>query len=151
MTGSPSQVAERWRQWKRSIVPVLHRWQGNYECCPKATSVASFSSYEPVNVETDDAFSVCLRKLDAHFRADDKIPYERLVFRQLAPMQGKAADKFMVCLRKQARHFSFGESLNENLRDQLVAKLADAELKKKLLSSISTIIVRFFTFSHSNS
>lgn len=88
----------------------------------------------PVYVETDDAFSVCLQKLDAHFRADDNVPYERHVFRQIAPMQGKTADKFMVCLRKQARHFNFfGESLNENLRDQLVEKLADAELKKKLL------------------
>ena len=88
----------------------------------------------PVYVETDDAFSVCLRKLDAHFRADDNVPYERHVFRQIAPMQGKTADKFMVCLRKQARHFNFfGESLNENLRNQLAEKLADAELKKKLL------------------
>lgn len=87
----------------------------------------------PVYVETDDAFSVCLQKLDAHFRADDNVPYE-YVFRQIAPMQGKTADKFMVCLRKQARHFNFfGESLNENLRDQLVEKLADAELKKKLM------------------
>ena len=87
-----------------------------------------------VYVETDDAFSVCLQKLDAHFRADDNVPYERHVFRQIAPMQGKTANKFMVCFRKQARHFNFfGESLNKNLRDQLVEKLADAELKKKLL------------------
>lgn len=88
----------------------------------------------PVYVETDDGFSVCLQKLDALFRAEDNVPYERHVFRQIAPMQRKTADKFMVCLRKQARHFNFfGESLNENLRDQLVEKLADAELKKKLL------------------
>ena len=39
----------------------------------------------------------------------------------------------MVRLRKQARHCNFGEFLNENLRDQLIEKLADGELKKKLV------------------
>ena len=61
------------------------------------------------------------------------MPYERHAFRQLAPMQGQKDDKFMVRLRKQACHCNFGESLNENLRDQLIEKLVDVELKKKLL------------------
>ena len=61
------------------------------------------------------------------------MPYERHVFRQLAPTQGETADKFMVRLRKQARHCNFGGALEENLRDQLIEKLPDVELKKKLL------------------
>ena len=36
-------------------------------------------------------------------------------------------------LRKQARHCDFGTSLNYNLRDQLIEKLTDLELKRKLL------------------
>ena len=49
-------------------------------------------------------------------------------------MQWETADKFMVRLRKQARHCNLVESLNENLRDQLIEKfLAEVELKKKLL------------------
>ena len=39
----------------------------------------------------------------------------------------------MVRLRKQARHCNFGTSLNDNLRDQLIEKLTDFELKRKLL------------------
>ena len=39
----------------------------------------------------------------------------------------------MVRLRKQARHCNLGETLNENLRDQLIEKLRNVELKKKLL------------------
>ncbi|KAL9954402.1 hypothetical protein ACROYT_G041935 [Oculina patagonica] len=64
-------------------------------------------------------------------------PYERHVFRQLAPNKGETANKFMVRLRKQARHCSFGEALEENLRDQLIEKLPDVELKKKLLGVIN--------------
>ena len=87
----------------------------------------------PVNAEEGDVLKVCLRKLDAHFRAESNVPYERHVFRQLAPTQGETADKFMVHLRKQARHCNFGAALNENLRDRLIEKLPDVELKKKLL------------------
>ena len=39
----------------------------------------------------------------------------------------------MVQLRKQAQHCNFGTSLNNNLRDQLIEKLMDFELKRKLL------------------
>ncbi|PFX18927.1 Transposon Ty3-G Gag-Pol polyprotein [Stylophora pistillata] len=39
----------------------------------------------------------------------------------------------MVRLRKQARHCNFGTSLNDNLRDQLIEKLTDFQLKRKLL------------------
>ena len=38
-------------------------------------------------------------------------------------------------LRQQARHCNFGTSLDDNLRDQLIEKLTDRELKKKLLET----------------
>ena len=56
----------------------------------------------------------CLRKLDAHFRAEENVPYERDVFRQLTPTKGETADKLMVRLRNQARHCNFGTTLEEN-------------------------------------
>ena len=46
---------------------------------------------------------------------------------------GETASKVLVRLRKQARHCSFGESLEENLHDQLTEKLLDIEWEKKLL------------------
>ena len=39
----------------------------------------------PINSEEDDVFKVCLRKLDAHFWAEDNVSFERYVFRQRAP------------------------------------------------------------------
>ena len=81
----------------------------------------------------DNAFKVAIRKLDSYFRVEENIPYERHVFRQLAPKEKETADQFMVRLRKQARHCDFGTSLNDNLREQLIEKLTDFELKRKLL------------------
>ena len=65
--------------------------------------------------------------------SDENVPYERHVFHQLTPTKGETANKFMVHLRKQARHCNFGKALEENLRDQLIEKLPDVELKNKLL------------------
>ena len=68
---------------------------------------------------TDIVYTVCIRKFNVHFHAEDNVPYERHVFRHVAPKAGETADKVLVRLRKQARHCSFGESLEENLHDQL--------------------------------
>ena len=87
----------------------------------------------PVPAEGDNAYKVAIRKLDFYFRVEENIPYERHVFRQLSLQEGETADQFMVRLRKQARHCNFGTSLNDNLRDQLIEKLTDFELKRKLL------------------
>ena len=57
------------------------------------------------------------------------------VLRKLAPMDGESVDKFVVRLRQQARHFNFCESLDDILRDQLIEKLPDMELKEKLLET----------------
>ena len=119
VTGSPSQVVERVGDAKtnagRKKAQLLHlvgmEVQDTYEY---------LQDPGPVNAETDDAFPLCLRKLNAHFRADDNVPYECHVFRQLALMRGETADKFVVCLRKQGHHCNSGQSLNENLRDQLI-------------------------------
>jgi len=45
----------------------------------------------------------------------------------MAPGAGKTADKVLVRIRKQARHCNFGESLEDNLLDQLIEKLPDIE------------------------
>ena len=87
----------------------------------------------PIPESGDNAFKIAIRKLDSYFRVEENIPYERHVFRQLAPKEEETADQFMVRLRKQARHCDFGTSLNDNLRDQLIEKLTDFELKRKLL------------------
>ena len=44
-------------------------------------------------------------------RAEDNVPFERHVFRQLAPTQWETADKFMVRLRNTARFSQFWRSL----------------------------------------
>ena len=144
LSGSASKVAERWRQWKRSYEYYIDG-KGVTQAGRKKSQLLHLAGPEvqdifedlvdpgPINATTDDVYKVCIRKLDAHFRADDNVPYERHVFRHMAPLSGESADKFLVRLKKQARHCNFGEALGDNLRDQLIEKLSDIEWKKKLL------------------
>lgn len=55
--------------------------------------------------------------------------YVRHVSRQLASKQRETAYKFMVRLCKQYA----GRALRENLRDQIIEKLCDVELKNTQL------------------
>ena len=144
LTGSSSQVAERWRQWKRSYQYYVDG-KGITNPSRKKAQLLHLAGMEvqdiyedlpdpgPLNADQDNEYVVCLQTLDAHFRTEENVPYERHVFRQLTPTKEETADKFLVRLRKQARHCNFGATLEENLRDQLIEKLSDVELKKKLL------------------
>ena len=87
----------------------------------------------PIPESGDNVYKIAIRKLDSYFRVEENIPYERHVFRQLTQREGETADQFIVRLRKQARHCDFGAGLNDHLRDQLIEKLTNFELKRKLL------------------
>ena len=144
LTGPASQVADRWRKWKRAF-EYYAEGKGIDNVRKKTSQLLHFAGMEvqdifedlqdpgPVPAEGDNAYKVAIRKLDFYFRVEENIPYERHVFRQLSLQEGETADQFMVRLRKQARHCNFGTSLNDNLRDQLIEKLTDFELKRKLL------------------
>lgn len=61
------------------------------------------------------------------------MPYDRLVFRHLTLQEGESADKYLMRLKKQARYCNFGESLEDNLRDQLITMFPRLGMQRKLL------------------
>ena len=144
LSGSSSQVANKWRKWKRAF-EYYAEGKGLENTRKKTSQLLHFAGMEvqdifedlvdPDPTGNDDPYAVCIRKLDNHFRTEENVPFERHVFRQLAPTEGEPVDKFVVRLRQQARHCNFGTSLDDNLRDQLIEKLTDRELKKKLLET----------------
>ena len=112
LSGSASKVAERWRQWKRSYEYYIDG-KGITQAGRKKSQLLHLAGLEvqdifedlvdpgPVNATTDDVYKVCIRKLDAHLRADDNVPYERHMFRHMAPLSGESADKFLVRLKNR--------------------------------------------------
>ena len=112
LSGSASKVAETWRQWKRSHGHYIE-WKGITQAGRKKLQLLHLAGLEvqdifkdlvdpgPINATTDDVYKVCIWKRDAHFRADDSVPYERHVFRHMAPLSGESADKFLVRLKNR--------------------------------------------------
>jgi len=144
LTGPASQVAERWRKWKRAF-EYFAEGKGIDNVRKKTSLLLHFAGMDvqdifedlqdpgPIPESGDNVYKIAIRKLDSYFRVEENIPYERHVFRQLTQREGETADQFIVRLRKQARHCDFGAALNDHLRDQLIEKLTNFELKRKLL------------------
>ena len=144
LSGSSSQVAKKWQKWKRAF-EYYAEGKGLENTRKKTSQLLHYAGMEVQDIFEDivdpdpegdqDPYAVCIRKLDHHFRCEDNVPFERHVFRQLAPTDGEPVDKFVVRLRQQARHCNFGETLDDNLCDQIIEKLPDMELKRKLLET----------------
>ena len=110
LSGSASKVAERWRQWKRSHEHYIEE-KGITQSVRKKSQLLHLAEVQdifkdlvdpgPINATTDDVYKVCIWKRDAHFRADDNVPYERHVFRHMAPLSGESADKLLVRLKNR--------------------------------------------------
>ena len=144
LTGPASQVAERWRKWKRAF-EYFAEGKGIDNVRKKTSLLLHFAGMDvqdifedlqdpgPIPESGDNVYKIAIRKLDSYFRVEENIPYERHVFRQLTQREGETADQFIVRLQKQARHRDFGAGLNDHLRDQLIEKLTNFELKRKLL------------------
>ena len=112
LTGSTSQVAQRWKRWRRSYEYYIEG-KGITQAGRKKSQLLHLAGIEVQDLyedlvdhgptaSTDDVYSFCIRKLNAHFHVEDNVPYERNVFRHMAPEAGETADKFLVRLRKQA-------------------------------------------------
>ena len=85
LTGPASQVADRWRKWKRAF-EYYAEGKGIDNIRMKTSCKTCLKIYRILVLfqEGDNAYKVAIRKLDFYFRVEENIPYERHVFRQLS-------------------------------------------------------------------
>ena len=111
LSGSSAQVATKWQKWKRAF-EYYAEGKGLENTRKKTSQLLHFAGIEVQDIFEDivdpdpaadqDPYAVCIRKLDNHFRVEENIPFERHVFRQLAPTEGQPVDKFVVRLASPA-------------------------------------------------
>ena len=97
LSGSASQTPEKWWKQKRAF-KYYAEGEGIDSAYKKTSQLLHFAILE----SGDNAFKITIRKLDSYFRAEENIPYEHHVFRQLALKEEENADQFMFRLRRQA-------------------------------------------------
>lgn len=78
-------------------------------------------------------YELALEKLNEFFEPKKNSTYERHVFRQIQQEQDEKIGIFAMKLRTQAERCEFGDTLNDNIKDQIIAKCASTKLRRDLL------------------
>lgn len=76
---------------------------------------------------------MALAKLNEFFEPKKNSTYERHMFRALKQEKGEKIGIFAMRLRVQAEKCEFGESLEENIKDQIIEKCLSNKLRRELL------------------
>ena len=129
----------RWKRWKRAF----HLYVASKGITNQAQKVALllhsggmelqeiFYTLAPED-EAQNNFDNCVAILDNYFTPKVNVPFERHGFRQMAQLQSETIDQFVCRLRQKAVSCEF-DKVDEAIRDQLIEKCRDPELRKKFL------------------
>ena len=88
-----------------------------------------------LNLTNDEQNSVnsCLDQLEAHFKPQKNVIYERFVFNTTSQEIDENFDAFLNKLRKRASTSNFGAMTDEMIRDRIVIGVRDSHLKERML------------------
>ena len=146
ITGSKSELSERWRVWLRGFT-YFAEGKANLQNAERKKSKLLYRAgsgvqdiFEnltivppPEGQEGDDIYQQIVRTLKAYFRVQENAAYKRHVLRQLRQEPGEDVDSFALQLRKQARHCGYRQAeLEFAVRDQLLEKISSLEIRTKL-------------------
>ena len=74
-----------------------------------------------------------MEQLDRYFTPQVNVPYEWHNFRMMTQLSTESVDQFFMKLREKADCCEFGETVDENIRDQVIEKCLSNRLRRKLL------------------
>lgn len=78
-------------------------------------------------------YEMALAKLNEFFEPKKNSTYERHMFRVLKQEHGEKIGIFAMRLRVQAEKCEFGDSMEDNIKDQIIEKCVSAKLRRELL------------------
>lgn len=144
-----------WKNWHRSFewylkanrieddedkfVKLLHiagrKVQELYSTLPVPQSVSQVSRGPLVNqiVPHLSEYEMALAKLNEFFEPKKNSTYERHMFRVLKQEKGEKIGIFAMRLRVQAEKCDFGESIEDNIKDQIIEKCLSTKMRRELL------------------
>lgn len=78
-------------------------------------------------------YETAITKLDEFFEPKQNSTYERHMFRMLKQEKSEKVGIFAMRLRTQADKCDFGDTMESNIKDQIIEKCASAKLRRDLL------------------
>ena len=80
--------------------------------------------------EREKVYTVAIEQLDQYFTPQVNVPYERNILRTMTHLPTGSVDQFITSLREKADYCDFGETADENIRDQVIEKCFSSRLRK---------------------
>ena len=100
--------------------------------------------------EQQESVQGCLEALEAYFKPQRNVVYERYVFNSCVQSQDENVDAYVNRLRKLASSCDFGALTDELIRDRLVIGVRDRDLKGRLLRQKGLSLQKALEMSKSN-
>ncbi|UYV84511.1 K02A2.6-like [Cordylochernes scorpioides] len=82
--------------------------------------------------DVDNTYPVLVSKIKKHFNPTPSAIVERSKFTNRARMPGEKISTYIAELKKMAEYCKFGSTLNEAIRDRLIAGIEDDSIQRKL-------------------
>lgn len=83
--------------------------------------------------EREKVHTVAIEQQDQYFTPQVNVPYERHISRTMTQLPTGSVDQFITSLREKADCCDFDETVDENIRDQVIEKCLSSRLRKKRL------------------
>ena len=141
----PTNLAVRWRRWKRSFnLYLLARGVANDQqkvalLLHTAGPELQELYFTLVGEEEKKSFEDCVKFLDEYFIPKVNLPFERHQFRQMTQSVGERVDQFVSRLRNKASTCEFAD-VDEAIRDQLIEKCNDPKLQRRFLGKTNATL-----------
>ena len=138
VSSDSANVGVRWERWLNSFKLYLVA-SGVRDDARKRALLLHLAGTEVQDIffTLEDAnnggYDGAVTKLNAHFKPQKNIPYERHMFRQAEQAQGESTDNFVHRLKKLAASCEFGDNREDFIRDQVIDKCSSNALRRRLL------------------
>ena len=136
--GDPTSVAQRQTKQKNGFEYFL-KASGITTACHKRALLLHIAGPDTQDVfetltDTGTEYQHPLNKLDAHFSINQNLPFEGSVFHSTTQHKSKSIEQFVTRLRKLTLYCEYGDSTEEQIREQVIATCNSTKLRRKLLT-----------------
>uniref|UniRef100_A0A7M5UIV2 CCHC-type domain-containing protein n=1 Tax=Clytia hemisphaerica TaxID=252671 RepID=A0A7M5UIV2_9CNID len=135
--GNQNTVASRWEKWKKSFTFFVAAAAVNDDNRKRSLLLHLMGTASQEIFETlpnqGDTFDQAIAALDAHFSVKKSVPYERSVFHNAKQEPQESIEQYITRLRKLTTHCEYGESTDDQIRDQVIASCRSSKHRTKFL------------------
>jgi hypothetical protein len=133
-----SGIAAKWERWLRAFELfgkgiTNHGQKKALFLHTAGMSVQDIFFTLPEETEGTNVFVKAISALNKHFKPQANVSYERLVFRETKQSVSETVEQYITRLRQKAHTCEFGETCEEQIRDQVISGCISHNLRLKLL------------------